>query len=137
MARGLDSHLHRKDMLERLGKELTRRAHHRCELCDAAHVPLRAYEVPPIPDEPDVDHCAFICDICREQIEQPRRMDPNHWHGALTRSVWSGVPAVQTLAVALLNRLAGAGDAADWALELSEQLFLEPEVSDWVERSGL
>ncbi|MGB0713922.1 MAG: phnA protein [Gammaproteobacteria bacterium] len=133
MSRGLDQHLHRKDELERFGKDLTRRAHHRCELCEAAHVPLRAYEVPPVPDEPDFDRCVFICDTCHEQIETPKRMDPDHWHGALTRSVWSTVPPVQTVAVAMLRRLADE----DWAQALAEQLFLDPEVEDWVSRSGL
>ena len=50
------------DRLQRLLEILlARRSHSRCEVCEAAGVPLQAFEVPPVYGDPDIDRCAFEC----------------------------------------------------------------------------
>jgi len=45
-----------------------------------------------------------ICSVCKEQIEDPEKMNPNHWR-CLNDSMWSQVPGVQVMAWRLLTRL--------------------------------
>lgn len=126
MARGREAHEARLEALNSFGKELAKRCKSRCELCDAS-TSLEIYEVPPV-DEPDPEKSVMICATCREQIEDPERMEPRHWLG-LNDSAWSQVPAVQVMAWRLLHRLENEG----WAQDLLEQLYLEPEVLAWAE----
>ncbi|MEJ1361420.1 MAG: PhnA protein, partial [Candidatus Sedimenticola sp. (ex Thyasira tokunagai)] len=58
-------------------KALLTRSGSKCELCGATES-LGVYEVPP-DSENDADKCVLICESCREQIEQPERVDANHW----------------------------------------------------------
>ncbi len=127
MAKGLDQHRQRQSALSAFGKDLARRAKSRCELCDADGVKLVIHEVAPIPSDPDFDHCILVCETCKEQLDNPKRVDPNHWR-CLNTSVWSEVPAVQVTAVRMLNSL---GDQP-WTADLHEQLYLPPEVEEWV-----
>nr|WP_246480198.1 phnA protein [Motiliproteus sediminis] len=113
------------------GKDLTRRSGACCELCEASGVGLSVYEVPPIPADPDFEHCIFICDTCRDQIDHPKRRVGDHWR-CLGKSIWSSVPAVQAISVKLLSQL-----QTDWSAELLETLYLEPEVEAWVDQMEL
>jgi protein PhnA len=85
--------------------------------------------VPPLLPEPELDRTIFVCDICRQQLELPKNMDAKHWR-CLHKSVWSKVPVVQVVCTALLHKL----KSEDWAVDLLEQLYLAPEVSEWVEQ---
>jgi protein PhnA len=129
MAKGLDKHRQRIEALSQFGKDLTRRCGSSCELCGASGTKLQIHEVPPAPTAPDYDHCIMLCEICKEQIEHPKRMDSNHWR-CLNGAVWSEVTAVQVMAVSLLKLL----DGHDWANELMEQLYLSPESEQWLEK---
>lgn len=128
MSKGQEKHQKRVNELLMLGKDLARRAHSKCELCAATGVSLAAYEVPPVPTTPDIDKTVFICDLCAEQINYPKRMDANHWH-CLSASVWSSTPVVQVVAVRLLERLV---DSEGWAEDLYDQLYLEPDIQQWI-----
>ncbi|MCW8887254.1 MAG: phnA protein [Motiliproteus sp.] len=132
MAKGYNQHQQRHQGLNAFGKDLTRRSGSCCELCEASGVKLSIYEVPPIPVEPELEHCVFVCETCLQQLEQPKQRNPDHWR-CLTKAVWSQVPAVQVVAVTMAKALA---DQA-WAAELLEQLYLDPEVEAWVEKSSL
>ena len=127
MAKGLQKYQERRSALSMLGKDLARRSRSKCELCEAAGVPLTIYEVAPIPDEPDFEHCLMACDTCREQLENPKRLQPDHWR-CLTKAIWSEVPAVQVLALRYLRRLA---DQYQWAADTLEIAYLTPEVEQW------
>ena len=127
MAKGLDQHRQREDILNSFGKDLARRAKSHCELCDADGVKLITHEVAPIPAEPDFDHCILVCETCKEQLDNPKRIDPNHWR-CLNSSVWSEVSAVQVTAVRMLNSLT----EQPWAQELNEQIYLAPEIEAWL-----
>jgi protein PhnA len=111
-----------------MGKALARRSGACCELCQLCKVALGPWEVPPLLEEPDLARTIFVCGICKDQLEHPKKIDPNHWH-CLHKSVWSEIMAVQVTSVAMLHKLKNE----DWATELLELLYLEPEVSAWVE----
>jgi len=119
--------------LSLFGKDLVRRAKSSCELCGASETSLKIYEVPPVPTEPDYDHCIMVCEICSNQIEKPGTIDANHWR-SLSNVIWSEIAAVQVLAVGLLRLLA---DKHPWATELMEQLYLSAEIEDWLDRLDL
>ncbi len=127
MSKGFDKHNHRSSQLSIFGKALVRRAKGSCELCSTHNTPLQIYEVAPIPEPPQLEHCIHICDNCFQQIEKPKLMDANHWHG-LAHAAWSEIPAIQVTAIVLLRRL----QHEDWAATLLEQLYLSYEVERWL-----
>ncbi|MEJ1402658.1 MAG: PhnA domain-containing protein, partial [Candidatus Sedimenticola sp. (ex Thyasira tokunagai)] len=92
---------------------------------------LGVYEVPP-DSENDADKCVLICESCREQIEQPERVDANHWR-CLNDSMWSQVPAVQVMAWRMLTRLSAEG----WPQELLDMLYLDDEMLTWAQAESL
>ncbi len=133
MAKGMEKHQERQARLQSLGKDLTRRSGARCELCGASGVPLRIYEVPPAPADPEIERCLYLCPTCREQLERPKLLDPNHWRCAC-ESVWSEVPAVQVVAARVLDAL---GRREIWAREALTSVELDEEVASWVRQEPL
>lgn len=129
MAKGLLKHQERQGALSLLGKDLARRAKSKCEICEASGVPLSIYEVAPVPDEPDYDHCLMLCEVCKTQLEYPKRLEANHWR-CLTKSIWSPIPAVQVVS---LRQLKALSEKQDWAIEALEHAYLEPEIEQWAD----
>ncbi|MFK0571759.1 phnA protein [Endozoicomonas sp.] len=127
MAKGLLKHQERQAALSLLGKDLARRAKSKCEICEASGVPLAIYEVAPVPSEPDYDHCLMLCETCKTQLENPKRLDPNHWR-CLTKSIWSQLPVAQVVSLRQLRKLS---EKQDWAIEALEHAYLEPEIESW------
>jgi protein PhnA len=130
MSKGHERHQERHYGLSLFGKDLVRRSSSHCELCGAQGVKLRIYEVSPLPQEPDFDHCTMICEDCLSQINNPKIRDHNHWR-CLNQSIWSEIPAVKVLAIAMLQKMA---EEERWAVELLEQLYLQPEDQAWLEQ---
>ena len=128
MSKGSEKHKQRNEAIIYFGKDLVRRSGSHCELCDAHGTKLTIHEVPPVPKVPDFDHCIFVCEACSEQINSPKKIDTNHWR-CLNTSAWSQIPAVQVMSVLMLNHLS----SHDWAVELKEQLYLAPEIQEWLE----
>ena len=124
MAKGYQENKDHQTALALLGKELTRRARSSCELCESSGVSLSAYEVPPAPKQPDLDHCVFICDNCRSQIERPKSIIPDTWRN-LANTAWSEVAPVQVMAIRMLRHLA---KDQPWAAEILDGLFPEEEI---------
>jgi protein PhnA len=108
---------------------LRERSGSKCELCGATD-PLQVYEVPPVSDG-GADNCVLVCASCAEQIEQPDRVDVNHWR-CLNDSMWSQVPAVQVMAWRMLTRLSAEG----WPQELLDMLYLDDATLAWA-RAGV
>jgi len=108
---------------------LVERSGNSCELCGSTES-LTLFDVPP---ETAVDpkKCAFVCDTCRSQITGESDINEKHWF-CLNDSAWSAVPAVQALALRMLNKLSDH----DWAQNLSDQMYLEEDVREWAE-SGM
>ncbi len=107
-------------------KELMQRSNSKCELC-ASENNLSVYAIPPDSDG-TAEQSILLCDSCREQIENPEKMDPNHWH-CLNDSMWSQIPAVQVMAWRLLNRLRPEG----WPQDLLDMLYLDDDTLKWAQ----
>jgi len=109
--------------------ELIKRSEGKCELC-SSEKDLSVYEIPPN-GKGNVDDSILICETCKEQIEDPDKVDPNHWR-CLNDSMWSEVPGVQVVAWRMLNRLKSEG----WPQDLLEMLYLDDETQKWAEATG-
>ncbi len=110
-------------------KLLKERSGSKCELCSAVES-LFVYEVPP-ESIAGVDNSILICETCREQINNPDKIDVNHWR-CLNDSMWSSVPAVQVMAWRMLTRLSDK----DWPRDLLETLYLDDETLSWAQVTG-
>ncbi len=106
--------------------ELQARSESRCELCGATENP-GVYEIPASPGE-GAEACVLACETCRTQIEDPDKVDANHWR-CLNDSMWSQTPAVQVMAWRMLDRLKGEG----WPQDLLDMMYLEDDVRAWAE----
>ena len=109
--------------------ELHARSASKCELCRAAEN-INVFEVPP-DSNGSADQCLLLCQTCCEQIENPDKVDVNHWR-CLNDSMWSQVPAVQVMAWRMLSRLKGEG----WPQDLLEMLYLDDDTKKWAEATG-
>lgn len=127
MAKGYDTHQLRVMALQGLGKDLARRAKSKCELTGAAGVPLRPYEVPPVPLEPELDRILLLSEVCHEALARPASIDSREWH-CLGEAIWSDFPALQVVAWRLLNQLAKRDD---WARQVLDEVFLDPATEEW------
>lgn len=103
---------------------LQERSESKCELCTATENP-GVYEIPPT-STGNADDSILICSTCREQIENPDKVDANHWR-CLNDSMWSQVPAVQVMAWRMLTRLSAEG----WPQDLLDMLYLEDDLLNW------
>ena len=128
MSTGFQGKFHRQNLLSRFAKDLVRRSRSHCELCDRNGVKLDVYELPPLGDEPYIDDCIFICDGCRKQIVEPKKMIPGHWR-CLNNALYSEVAAVQVMSFRLLKRL--VANEEHWAAELLEHAYLDPDAERW------
>jgi protein PhnA len=107
-------------------QDLLARSSAKCELCGATDN-LSVYEVPPDSDG-SADQAVLLCHTCREQIEDPDKVDPNHWR-CLNDSMWTQVPAVQVMAWRMLDRLRGEG----WPQDLLDMLYLDEDTLAWAQ----
>ncbi len=105
---------------------LQARSESKCELCGATEN-LVVYAVPPDSDG-TTDQCLLTCESCREQIEDPKKIDINHWR-CLNESMWSQIPAVQVVAWRMLTRLSYEG----WPRDLLDMLYLDEETLAWAQ----
>ena len=105
------------------------RSESKCELC-ASTENLGVYKIQPNSND-NADESVFICEICREQIENPEKVDVNHWR-CLNDSMWSQIPAVQVMAWRMLTRLRNEG----WPQDLLDMLYLDEETLSWAQASG-
>ncbi len=103
---------------------LLQRSDSKCELCTAEQN-LAVYKLAP-ENEDSVEKSVLLCDTCQGQISNPETMDSNHWR-CLNDSMWNPEPAVQVMAWRVLQYLS----AESWAQDLSDMLYLEPEVLSW------
>lgn len=130
MAKGYNENQERLQQLNLLGKPLARRAGRKCELCEAKGIELRPFEISPIPSEPSLDHLLLLCSSCTEQIQDPRKIQPERWR-CLEMAIWSTEPGIQVMAARLLRRLI---PLTNWAAEILEMVDLDPEIEDWVRK---
>ncbi|WP_457665282.1 PhnA domain-containing protein, partial [Thiolapillus sp.] len=105
-------------------QELRQRSENKCELCGVVEE-LSVYALPPGEGD-SAEECVLLCKTCREQIEEPEKVDINHWR-CLNDSMWSQVPAVQVMAWRMLTRLQDEG----WPRDLLDMLYLDDETLAW------
>ena len=111
-------------------KTLHARSESKCELCGATES-LGVYEVPPSSNG-GADQCVLICATCRQQMENPEKIDVHHWRCGLNESMWSQVPAVQVMVWRMLKRLSSEG----WAQDLLDMLYLDEAIQRWAQATG-
>lgn len=133
MAKGYELHQARMMALQGMGKDLARRAKSKCEISGAAGVSLKPYEVPPVRAEPEMDRTLLLCDQCCDMLEHPDQLGGRGWQ-CLAEAIWSEMPAVQVVAWRLLQVLA---TREDWAREVLDEVFLDPEVEAWARAEPL
>jgi len=133
VARGYDNYKNRVDLISSFGRELTRRSGSSCELCGASGVSLSVYEVPPSREDPEPSDCVFICNDCREQLENPKKFKNTHWRSLADR-VWSEIPAVKILSVMILKKIS---EKENWASEIIDEVYLSEEEIEQVEKCRL
>ena len=100
-----------------------------CELC-SADANLQVYTLPPA-HEADIENSILICSTCLTQINNPEKVEPNHWR-CLNDSMWSPISAVQIMAWRMLTRLRGEG----WPVELLDMMYLDEEMLQWAKSSN-
>ena len=105
--------------------EIKERSGNQCELCAATNN-LNVYEVPPAANK-GADGNILVCATCLNQIENPEKMDANHWH-CLNDSMWSEVNPVKVMAWRMLARL-GSQDMLD-------MMYLEDDILNWAKATG-
>ena len=110
-------------------KDLQDRSNSTCELCGETER-LTVYEVPPV-SKRGIDGSLLACNTCIEQIENPDKMDTNHWR-CLNDSMWSEYPAVQVIAWRMLTRLRAEG----WPQDLLKMLYLDEDTLTWAKATG-
>jgi len=108
-------------------KVLRERSGSVCELCGSTDH-LHVYAVPPAEEK---DESILVCQTCLEQINDPAKMDANHWR-CLNNSMWSTVPAVQVMAWRILNSLRHEG----WPQDLLDMLYLDDETLAWAKATA-
>ncbi len=128
MAKGYDQHMERKNKVSSFGKELTRRAKSKCELCEATGVSLSVFEVPPVKEEPEVERCIFICDECRDKLERIKKAKENDFR-FLTNSVWSEVDMVRAVSIVLLKEMS---KKYSWAEQILEDLYIDEATEELI-----
>ncbi len=105
-------------------KELQERSGATCELCTATNQ-LSTYIVPPKAGN-NAEECVLVCQTCLEQIENPDKVDANHWR-CLNDSMWNTEPAVQVVVYRMLHQLRHEG----WPADLLDMMYMEDETTAW------
>lgn len=129
MAKGYDQHIERKNKVNSFGKELTRRAKSKCELCENTGVSLSVFEVPPVKEEPQVERCIFICEECKDKLDRVNKAKENDFR-FLGNSVWSEVEIVRALSIVLLKEMS---KKYMWAEQILEDLYIDEETLNLIE----
>lgn len=126
MARGRDQHKAHLQELAGLGRQLSRRASSKCELCEGSD-DNRPVEVEPTFDHPDPDRAILACARCRGLAEAKKIARDEQQLRFLEQSMWSETLPAQLMAVRLLRKLKDADVA--WAGDALDGLWLPDDVS--------
>lgn len=111
---------------------LQQRSGSKCELCKATES-LTVYNVPPDSAE-KADDSILICEACRVQIENPNKIDVDHWR-CLTDSIWNQLPAVQVVSWRMLTRLNIDENDLQWPQDTLDIIYLEDKTLNWAKAS--
>ena len=126
MAKGLEKYQERQRRLSLFGKDLTRRSRSCCELCGKSGQKLAIFELPPVPVDPEIDRCLFLCSVCSDRIENPKSIVGDYWR-FLSETIWSDIPTVQILAARILDCI---GRKEQWAIDVLDDAYLDEEITE-------
>jgi len=107
-------------------QELLARSDNKCELCGSADN-LNPFAIES--HNASSEQSILLCANCSQQITDASTSDTNHWR-CLNDSMWSQVPAVQVMAWRQLKTLS---TDEDWARDLLDTMYMEPETQSWAE----
>ena len=110
-------------------RELNKRSGGKCELCGATEH-LKVYTVLPT-RKGGIDESILACGTCIDQIENPEKVDLNHWR-CLNDSMWNENIPVQVVSWRMLSRLRKEG----WPQELLDMIYLDEETLEWAQATG-
>lgn len=110
-------------------KEVLERSNGHCEVCGSSNK-LTVVQIEPFQGI-GADEYAALCSDCKEQLEDPSKIDSAHWR-CLNDAMWSEVPAVKVIAYRMLHKLRSEG----WPQDLIEMFYAEDEVINWA-KSGM
>ena len=105
-------------------KELQTRSGGVCELCKSSEG-LSVFEVSP--SDGSAEQCIYICTTCKEQIENPDKLDEAHFN-CLNDSMWSEVPAVVVMSYRLLKSM-GREDLVD-------MIYMDDDMKKWADSAS-
>lgn len=118
MAKGYNANQERLAEINRLGKELAKRAGFCCEWCGSKD-DLRSWDQAP-EREPELSGLALLCGRCRD-LATGAAADPNELH-TLRNALWSDIPAVcEGVARVLLK------SGQPWVREAIEESILDEQ----------
>ncbi len=106
-------------------RELNKRSGSKCELCGATEH-LKVYQVLPT-KKGGIDESILACTTCIDQIENPDKVNVNHWR-CLNDCMWSEYIPIQVVAWRMLSRLRNH--------ELLDQMYLDEEILAWAQATG-
>ena len=109
MTRGYDKHQERLQAVQRLGKDLARRAQRRCEWCET-NESLGTYDTAP-KEEPALEALMLLCARCRDIADEQLPSDLRTLR-FLEGAVWNEEPIAASRAKAAL-RIIDTGWARD------------------------
>lgn len=122
MAKGRDKYQAHQEALAALGRNLSRRARSRCELC-GERSGLKPIEVEGGPEEPTEDWALLSCARCAAAVGGDLG-DANTLR-FLEETMWSELRPLQIASVRLLRSI-----ELPWAIAALEGLYLDPEVEN-------
>jgi protein PhnA len=111
-----------------LGKALTRRSHGCCELCGSKSEPF-PFELPPFPEEPELERTLLACKRCRDWLDG-KAIEPREAH-FLSRAVWADEPAVRLAAARLLLSVDDPEDP--WMRDALDAVDVDPATGEFRE----
>lgn len=116
MSKGYHANQDHLAEINRLGKDLAKRAGFRCEWCESKEE-LRPWDHAP-DQEPALETLALLCGRCR-QLAEGAAADPNELH-TLRNALWSDIPAVAEGVALVLIR-----SRQPWVREAIEESLIE------------
>ena len=125
MAKGQAKHKLRQQQCSGLGKELSRRAKSRCELC-STRTALSVIELLPLPAEPNADWALLICNECKPLLaEKIVAAEPNRLQ-FVHETIWSEHIPVQVASVRVVRHLEAM--QIPWVQGLLDTVYIDPSI---------
>jgi protein PhnA len=103
MAKGRDKQDAYEAALQRLGRDLARRAKSKCELTGASGT-LRTVDLEGPKVEPDLDHVVLVSPLVSDHLKGRGLQNRNELH-YLESAVWSDLSPVRRAAIAILSQI--------------------------------